>query len=144
MRTNVRAISIGLTLSLLRAWLSFGQGEPASLPAYDKLPDWSGVWSMMGAVFDRARRPARGAVSAGVIASPTPPSGRPSTKHISSGEIRTSSRHDLQLRRPSRFLATSISPSGEFVVRPEQVRVLTENGPNVLRITPTRKHLEDQ
>ena len=33
----------------------------------------------------------------------------------------------------------------EFVVRPEQVWVLTENGPNVLRIyTDGRKHLEDQ
>ena len=47
-------------------------------------------------------------------------------------------RHDLELRRAGRIPA-SLQPSRstEFVVRPEQTWVLTENGPNVLRIYTT-------
>ena len=78
---------------------------------------------------------------------PTTLSGRRSTSRISRGATRIFS----PTRSPTagcqldfRDISTCRIRT-EFVVRPEQVWVLTENGPNVLRIyTDGRKHLEDQ
>ena len=68
MNRKARATRIALTAALaLVSVISFGQGrgqQPAgqqapsftpTVTSYDKLPDWSGAWSMMGGtVFDRA------------------------------------------------------------------------------------------
>src|SRR5207253_8967226 len=47
---------------------SVSYSQTASLPSYDKLPDWSGAWAMMGGtVFDRATQTGQGgAVNVGV------------------------------------------------------------------------------
>ena len=76
MNMKVRATLIGLSVSLvLVSGLGYGQGRGQQAPSYtptvtpyDKLPDWSGAWSMMGGtVFDRATQTGQGgAVSVGV------------------------------------------------------------------------------
>jgi hypothetical protein len=151
MHKKVRAILIGLTFGfLLVPALSFGQREQTSVAAHDTLPDWSGAWSMAGGtVFDRATQTGQGgAISAGVRSHPP-----------YNAEWETVYRTHLDLRDKNQFPDTISNcgvPAGfprhfnlpdlyEFVVRPEQVWVLTENGPNVMRIyTDGRKHLEDQ
>jgi hypothetical protein len=151
MRTKVRAILLGLSfIFLLVPALSFGQHEQTAAAADVKLPDWSGVWSMVGGtVFDRATQTGQGgAISVGVRSHPP-----------YNPEWEAIYRKHLDLRDKDQFPDTISNcgvPAGfprhfnlpdpyEFVVRPEQVWVLTENGPNVLRIyTDGRKHLEDQ
>src|SRR3954451_20732417 len=61
---------IGIAFCIL---LTFGAGityaqAPAALTPFDKLPDWSGTWSMVGGtVFDRATQTGQGgALSVGV------------------------------------------------------------------------------
>jgi hypothetical protein len=147
----VRTLSITLALAL---WLApapgYAQGESTALRAYDTLPDWSGAWSMVGGtVFDRATQTGEGgATSVGVRSHPP-----------YNAEWEAIYKSHLE-RRDKNLFPDTISncgvPAGfprhfnlpdpyEFVVRPEQVWVLTENGPNVLRIyTDGRKHLEDQ
>ncbi len=151
MHTKVRALLIGLAFSFLFAPGSgFAQSEQTARPADDKLPDWSGVWAMMGGpVFDRGTQTGQGgATSVGVRAHPP-----------YNAEWEAIYKKNLDLRDKNLFPDTISNcgvPAGfprhfnlpdpyEFVVRPEQVWVLTENGPNVLRIyTDGRKHLEDQ
>ena len=73
MQTKAWAIWLGLTCSfLLVPALGFAQREQTTVPGYDKLPDWSGVWSMMGGtVFDRATQTGEGgAISVGVRSHP--------------------------------------------------------------------------
>jgi hypothetical protein len=73
MQMKVRAILIGLTFTLLLVpGSSFGQAEQIPAPANDKLPDWSGTWSMMGGtVFDRATQTGQGgAIAEGVRSHP--------------------------------------------------------------------------
>jgi hypothetical protein len=151
MRANALAMSIGVALGVLLApGLSLGQTRPAMPPAFDKLPDWSGAWMMVGGtVFDRATQTGQGgAVSPGVRSHPP-----------YNTEWEKIYQTHLALRDKNLFPDTISNcgvPAGfprhfnlpdlyEFVVRPEQVWVLTENGPNVLRIyTDGREHLADQ
>jgi len=150
LQTNVRAVLIGIFSVLLLPAPGFGQGEQAPGGTSDKLPDWSGTWSMVGGtVFDRATQTGEGgAISAGVRSHPP-----------YNAEWEAIYKTHLSLRDKNLFPDTISNcgvPAGfprhfnlpdlyEFVVRPEQVWVLTENGPNVLRIyTDGRKHLADQ
>jgi len=110
------------------------------------LPDWSGVWQMVGGtVFDRATASGPGgALSAGLRQKPP-----------YNAEWEAIYQRNLKLRDQSQLpdpINTCGTPAGfprvmnlpdmyEFVVRPEQTWILTENGPNVLRIyTDGRKH----
>ena len=100
-------------------------------------------------MFDRATQTGQGgATSAGVRSHPPYNAEWEAVyrTHLASEGQESISRHDLQLRSPAGFPRHFNLPDPyEFVVRPEQVWVLTENGPNVLRIyTDGRKHLEDQ
>ena len=147
----MRRFSILLAvLAVLAPRPSGAQSAGAALRAYDTLPDWSGAWSMVGGtVFDRATQTGEGgATSTGVRSHPP-----------YNAEWEAIYRSHLE-RRDKNLFPDTISncgvPAGfprhfnlpdpyEFVVRPEQTWVLTENGPNVLRIyTDGRKHLEDQ
>ena len=112
----------------------------------DALPDWSGVWRMVGGtVFDRASATGEGgALSPGRREHPP-----------YNAEWEATYQRNLRLR-DQRLLPDPINncgtPAGfprvmnlpdvyEFVVRPEQTWILTENGPNVLRIyTDGRAH----
>ena len=103
------------------------------------LPDWSGVWQMVGGtVFDRATASGQGgALSAGLRQRPP-----------YNAEWEAIYQRNLKLRDENRLpdpINTCGTPAGfprvmnlpdmyEFVVRPEQTWILTENGPNVLRI----------
>ena len=114
------------------------------------LPDWSGVWTMVGpTVFDTATQTGKGVV--------TTPGVRQHPPY--NAEWEAIYRTHLELRDRNRFPDTISNcgvPAGfprlfnlpdmyEFIVRPEQVWVLTENGPNILRIyTDGRPHLPDQ
>jgi len=151
MRTKIRAVSFALTVAVwLVPGVGSGQDGPKPLRAFDTLPDWSGVWAMVGGtVFDRATQTGQGgAISVGVRSHPP-----------YNAEWEAIYQKHLDLRDKNRFPDTISNcgvPAGfprhfnlpdpyEFVVRPEQVWVLTENGPNVLRIyTDGRTHLEDQ
>src|SRR4051812_9118900 len=60
MNRRTLAILLGLSVSLLLVpSLSFGQAPAAA--TWDKLPDWSGVWAMMGGtIFYRATQTGEG------------------------------------------------------------------------------------
>jgi len=112
----------------------------------DAVPDWSGVWQMNGGtVFDRATQKGEGgALSRGVREQPP-----------YNAEWEAIYQRNLKLRDENRLpdpINTCGTPAGfprllnvpdtyEFVVRPEQTWILTENGPNVMRIyTDGRAH----
>src|SRR5690606_3338490 len=110
------------------------------------LPDWSGVWAMQGGtVFDRATQDGEGgSVTPGVRERPP-----------YNEEWETKYQRNLALRDANR-LPDPISNCGlpvgfprlmnmpdvyEFALTPQQVWIITENGPNVLRIyTDGREH----
>lgn len=112
------------------------------------LPDWSGVWQMNGnTVFDQATKfPANGVA------------GLPGTKEAAPYNAEWQKKYEANMARVAidRFpdpVTTCGTPSGwprdmntpdtnEFIVRPEQSWIVTENGPNVVRIyTDGRPHL---
>jgi hypothetical protein len=153
-RNTLFGMSLGL---LLVSGLSFGQGRGQQAPAYtptvtqyDKLPDWSGAWSMMGGtVFDRATQTGQGgAINVGVREHPP-----------YNAEWEAIYQKNLDKRDKNRLPDTITNcgvPAGyprmfnlpdpyEFVIRPEESWILAENGPNVMRIyTDGRQHLADQ
>lgn len=128
----------------LGLWPALGSAQSAGSP---RLPDWSGIWAMVGpTVFDRATvEPRDGrAGTAGV-------------REFPPYNERWEAKYEANIERVAagRFpdpVSTCGTPHGfprlmnlpdvyEFVVRPEQTWVITENGPNVLRIyTDGRGH----
>ena len=158
MSRNQIATLLGVIALLLLPSLASAQGRgqekaPDYVQAFtpwDKLPDWSGAWQMMGGtVFDRATQTGQGgAVNVGVREHPP-----------YNAEWEAIYKKNLD-RRDKNLFPDVISNCGvpvgfprmfnlpdpyEFVVRPDEVWILAENGPNVMRIyTDGRKHLEDQ
>ena len=144
MKKSMHAILAGF---LLMAGLSYGQGK---VTPYEKLPDWSGAWSMVGGtVFDRATQTGQGgSITPGVREHP------PYNAEWKANYVKSLALRDKGLL-PDVFTNCGV-PAGyprmfnlpdpyEFVVRPEETWILAENGPNVFRIyTDGRKHLEDQ
>jgi hypothetical protein len=139
--TRVKALLVVPIVSLfLLSGAAYGQSSSQSLP------DWSGVWRMVGnTIFDRATvNPAGDAGTAGVREHPP---------YNDEWEALYKQHVELVKQRkfPDPFTNCGI-PAGyprimnlpdvyEFVVRPEQVWILAENGPNVLRIyTDGRSH----
>src|SRR6185295_8745232 len=128
----------GLGLCLLLAQ-SLTYGQKPALPEYSKLPDWSGVWSMVGGtVFDRASQTGEGgALTHGVREHPP-----------YNAQWEAIYQKNLALRDKDRLpdvITNCGVPVGfprifnlpdvyEFVVRPEEFWVLAENGPNVMRV----------
>jgi hypothetical protein len=124
-----------------------GGGAAAAGIGWDDLPDWSGVWAMIGpTVFDAATvEPRDGrAGTAGVREHPP-----------YNAEYERKYERNIALVAADRFpdpQTTCGLPAGfprimnlpdvfEFVVRPEQTWILAEKGPNVLRIyTDGRGH----
>lgn len=127
------------------AWLlpleaAWGQDGHASLP------DWSGVWAMEGTtIFDNATRVGEGR------------SGTPGVREFPpyNDEWEAKYQRNLAMRDAGRFpdpVSTCGMPAGfprlmnlpdvyEFAVTPKQVWIITENGPNVMRIyTDGRDH----
>ena len=135
-----RQIAI-LTAAGLCVLLAQGPGfaQKTPLPEFGKLPDWSGVWAMVGGtVFDRATQTGEGgALTHGVREHPP-----------YNAEWEAAYQKHLALRDIDRFPDVQTNcgvPVGfprilnlpdvyEFVVRPEEFWVLAENGPNVMRV----------
>jgi hypothetical protein len=118
--------------------------------AQDGLPDWTGVWEMVGGtLFDRATA--------------DPPDGRSGEPGVRerppyNEEWEAKYRANMALVAQDRFpdpvttcgnavgfpRVFNIVDGYEFVVRPEQSWILTENGPNVLRVyTDGRGHMAE-
>jgi hypothetical protein len=158
MNKKIIIIFSGLSLALmLLAGSAYGQGRGQQPPTYtptvtawDKLPDWSGVWQMVGpTIFDTATQTGKGgSVDVGVREHPP-----------FNAEWEAEYQKSLAKRDAARLpdvISNCGVPAGwprmfnlpdpyEFVIRPEQFWILTENGPNVMRVyTDGRKHLEDQ
>ncbi len=122
-------------------------GSTQSMRAYEDLPDWSGVWQMIGpTVFDRA-----------TVEPPDGRTGRPGVREYppynDEWETRYLANIDLvsQDRFPDPLTTCGTSPgfprtmnvpgAVEFIIRPEQVWILTEDGPSITRIhTDGRSH----
>jgi hypothetical protein len=151
----VLSLAVGAAVShYLGRELAFGDavrdaGDASAPRESAALPDWSGVWSMQGGtVFDRATwTGGGGSITVGSRAHPP-----------YNAEWEAIYARHLALKDEFRFPDTQSTcgiPAGfprvfnlpdplEFVVRPEQVWILTENGPNVARIyTDGRPHLEE-
>jgi hypothetical protein len=138
------AAGIGL---LLLAGFALGQSP---LPTYDKLPDWSGAWSMMGGtVFDRASQTGQGGALAVGVREHPPYTAEWEAKYQKNVALKDQGRFPDVITNcgvPAGFPRMFNLPDPyEFAVRPEETWILAENGPNVMRIyTDGRKHLDDQ
>jgi hypothetical protein len=119
---------------------------PVSGQAQDDLPDWSGVWQMMGGtVFDRATATLPGGVLTPGLRSRPPYNAEWEAIYQRNVKLRDEGRLPDPINicgTPAGFPRLMNLPDMyEFVVRPEQTWILTENGPNVLRIyTDGREH----
>ncbi len=134
-------------LFVVLAGLCFAAGSKTVLAQHAELPDWTGVWTMTtNTVFDQATVRPPGANANDVDAREFPPY---------NDEWEAKYARNRELKAQGRFpdpISTCGTPAGfprmmnlpgasEFVVRPEQTWILTEDGPNVMRIyTDGRDH----
>lgn len=118
---------------------SVGHGQSVAMTPFDKLPDWSGLWAMMGGtVFDRASQTGKGgAIDIGVREHPP-----------YNAEYEKIYAEHLALRDKGNFpdvITNCGVPVGfprimnmpdayEFVVRPDIFYIVAENGPNTMRV----------
>jgi hypothetical protein len=144
MRAKLSVLSLGLL------FFSSALYAQDSVLSYDKLPDWSGAWQMVGTtVFDGATQTGKGgAIDPGVREHP------PYNAEWEALYQKNLEKRDKKMF-PDVFTNCGV-PAGyprifnlpdpyEFVVRPEEFWILAENGPNVMRVyTDGRKHLADQ
>jgi hypothetical protein len=116
---------------------SSGQ-TPAPIP-FDKLPDWSGTWAMMGGtVFDRATQTGQGgSITPGVREHP-PYTAEYEKKYAEHLKLRDADRYpDVQTNCgvPAGFPRILNLPDAyEFVVRPDVFYIIAENGGNTMRV----------
>jgi hypothetical protein len=141
--------ALGATLALLLAASSAWAAEqPMGRATVGSVPDWSGVWQMTGgSVFDRATaEPADAAAGAPGARERPPYNAVWEKKYLERIELIKRDRIPDPISTcgtPAGFPRIFNVPDGyEFVVTPKQTWVLTENGPNLLRIfTDGRQHL---
>jgi hypothetical protein len=126
--------------------------QPAAAAAvpFDTLPDWGGAWAMVGGtVFDTATQTGvGGSVTPGVREHP-PYNAEWEAIYSKNVALRdknlfpdTQSNCGVPVGFPRMF---NMPDPYEFVIRPEEFWILTENGPNVMRVyTDGRPHLADQ
>jgi len=123
------------------------QPSDGSLTPYEDLPDWSGVWQMIGpTIFDRS-----------TVNVPEGRAGRPGVRERPPYNAEWEARYLANIEQVGRdrfpdplttcgtapgFPRTMNLPGAiEFIVRPEQVWILTEDGPSITRIfTDGRSH----
>jgi hypothetical protein len=142
---------LSIVLLLLLPALSFGQSSPPTTTVpFDKLPDWSGAWQMQGGtIFDRATQTGQGGSTTPGVREHPPYNAEWEAIYKKNVELRDKNLFPDVITNcgvPAGFPRMFNLPDPyEFVVRPEQVWILAENGPNVMRIyTDGRKHLDDQ
>jgi hypothetical protein len=134
MRTLASSLIAVVSLALAAAALANPASAPADtkLPTFADLPDWSGVWlGANGMGWSRETPPLTPAWKEKFDAN-----------HAKAAADRFPDPVSF-CGTPSGFPRLMSIPDGyEFVVRPEQVWILTENGPNVMRVyTDGRGHL---
>lgn len=128
-----------------------GDAEKVQIPAGSTqtstaLPDWSGVWQMNGnTVFDRATATGPGAVLTPGLRQRPPYNAQWEAMYQRNVALRDQARLPDPINTcgtPAGFpRLMNLPDTYEFVVRPEQTWILTENGPNTLRIyTDGRPH----
>lgn len=149
-RSLSAARRVGLPAAAVSAVLALatpaGVAGAAALPEYSALPDWSGVWARIGTnVFDPATATGGGAGSPGARAYP-PYNPAWEAKYLTNIEkVKADTFPDplTYCGIPAGFpRLMSLPDMYEFVVRPEQTWILTENGPNTMRIhTDGRAHM---
>jgi hypothetical protein len=112
---------------------------PPALTPFDKLPDWSGTWSMVGGtVFDRATQTGKGgSIDPGVREHPpyTPEYEKKYAEHL---KLRDANRYpDVRTNCgvPVGFPRILNLPDAyEFVVRPDVFYIIAENDGNTMRV----------
>ena len=118
----------------------------AGAPAFSALPDWSGVWVGANASgWDPSTMPKGGIAGLADVREHPPLTPEWEKKYAANNARVTQDRYPDPVSfcgTPSGFPRLMSIPDGyEFVVRPEQTWILTENGPNVMRIyTDGRAH----
>jgi hypothetical protein len=124
------------------------EGAPIGRATTGPLPDWSGVWGMQGGtIFDRATAEPANAQAGQPGARERPPYNAAwEAKYLANIERVRQDRFPDVITNcgvPIGFPRILNAPDGyEFVVTPKQTWILTENGPNVMRIyTDGRQHL---
>ena len=150
----MRALLLAAAVALLGGPALAADPVPASaplgakLPAFADLPDWSGVWiGANGSGWDSPGITPKGGIAGlpNVREHPplTPEWERKYQANV--GKVAVDRYPDpvSTCGTPSGFPRLMSIPDGyEFVIRPEQVWILTENGPNVMRVyTDGRAHL---
>ncbi|MEQ1949210.1 MAG: hypothetical protein ABL995_18600 [Bryobacteraceae bacterium] len=141
MNRKTLALFVGLQFLLAPA-SSFAQAAKAAegtMVPFDKLPDWSGLWSLMGGtVFDTATQTGKGTVITPGLREHPPY--KPEFEKIYA--------EHLALRDANRYpdvITNCGVPVGyprilnlpdtyEFTVRPDVFYIVTENGPNTMRV----------
>lgn len=139
-------MAAGVALAL--AWPSLGFGQAPSNARRADLPDWSGVWQRIGrGVFDPATASPPDAAGAGAAGEREFPPYNVAweAKYAANRELVAKERFPdpLNMCLPRGVPSMMNLPDGyEFIVRPEQVWILTENGAQIRRIyTDGRPHL---
>lgn len=114
--------------------------------AQQALPDWSGVWSMVGGtVFDRATQTGNGRSTTPGVREHPPYTAEYETRYLANLALRDqgilpdpNSLCGIPTGFPRIFNLPDVY---EFAVTPKQVWIIAENGPNVMRIyTDGRDH----
>jgi len=138
MTTRSWATRIALCASFVIAPARSSAQTPALTP-FDKLPDWSGTWAMMGGtVFDRATQTGQGgSITPGVREHP-PYTAEYEKKYADHLKLRDEDRYpDVQTNCgvPAGFPRILNLPDAyEFVVRPDVFYIVAENGGNTMRV----------
>jgi hypothetical protein len=136
MQRKPLAMPVGIGC-LLACCLSYGQS--ASMTPFDKLPDWTGVWSMMGGtIFDRATQTGEGgSVTPGVREHP-PYNTEYEKVYQSHLALRDADRYPDVFSNcgvPAGYPRILNLPDAyEFVVRPDLFYIIAENGGNTMRV----------
>src|SRR5512140_3760754 len=133
---HIKRLVLALGVLLLPT-LSYAQNT--TVTPFDKLPDWSGVWSMMGGtIFDRATQTGEGgSVTPGVREHP-PYNAEYEKKYLDHLALRDADRYpDVQTNCgvPVGYPRILNLPDAyEFVVRPDLFYIVAENGTNTMRV----------
>src|SRR5690242_15376017 len=139
MSSSRRPIRVGRTLAAA-LWIWAGATAAQSPLRAAALPDWSGAWTRATGAFYES--------TAEQALEPPPPADSPRRTPPYTPKFAAIYRDNLARIAADRFpdpISICGTPAGwprllalpdayEFVVRPEQTWVLTENGPNVMRV----------
>jgi hypothetical protein len=116
-----------------------GFGQPAAPTPFDKLPDWTGMWKMMGGtVFDTATQTGKGGVVTPGVREHPPYTDVYEKKYDDHLARRDANRFPDVITNcgvPVGYPRILNLPDGyEFTVRPDVFYIVTENGPNTMRV----------